>query len=214
MLADSEAMFVDALTYLFNLLAERLKHRAYIEKEKRMPADVRHYRRRLTRLYLELIPPFISVSTLVVVTIFALRDSMSVLLGDYPTDPGDQPDINIMMIFSAVNLALDVVNVMCFARADQAVGLQTREHMYEAHHHPAVEAQGSPPERTPLTSTYGGQAYSRTGDTDSETNFSDDTSQVSSGHNPLNLNMCSAWMVRDSSLHPIWGLRLVLAFYC
>ena len=51
MLVDSEAMFVDALTYLFNLLAERLKHRPYSEKEKRMPADLRHYRRRLSRLY-------------------------------------------------------------------------------------------------------------------------------------------------------------------
>lgn len=193
MLVDSEAMFVDALTYLFNLLAERLKHRPYSEKEKRMPADLRHHRRRLSRLYLELIPPFISVSTLLVVTIFALRDSVRVLLGTEPTDPADSPDINIMLLFSALNLGLDVVNVMCFARVEQAVGLKAAGEIAEAHHHPRMEHHDIPSETTPLKAT--SQAHRRAAETDSETHFSDDASSDSEG---LNLNMCSAWTVSDS----------------
>jgi hypothetical protein len=193
MLQDSEAMFVDALTYLFNFLAERLKHRPYSEKEKRMPADLRHHRRRLTRLYLELIPPFISVSTLLLVTFYALRDSATVLLGAKSTDPVDSPDIYIMMLFSALNLGLDVVNVMCFARVNQAVGLQATGEIAEAHHHPHMEHHANPSETTPLKAT--SQARKRAAETDSETHFSDDHSTDSQG---LNLNMCSAWTVSDS----------------
>lgn len=193
MLVDSEAMFVDALTYLFNLLAERLKHRPYSDKEKRMPADLRHHRRRLTRLYLELIPPFISVSTLLVVTIFAVRDSVKVLLGTEPTNAADSPNIYIMMLFSVLNLGLDVVNVMCFARVDQAVGLKATGDIAGAHHHLHMDHPVIPSETTPLKST--SQAQKRAAETDSETHFSDDASTASEG---LNLNMCSAWTVSDS----------------
>lgn len=188
MLEDSEAMFVDALTYLFNLLAERLKHRPYSEKEKRMPADLRHHQRRLTRLYLELIPPSISVSTLLVVTIFALRDSMTVLFGNQRTRQVDSPDIIIMMIFSALNLGLDVVNVMCFARVDQAVGMHATIEIPEAHHHEHMAYRFQPSETTPLKAT----AQKRVAETDSEIDFSDEASTSSEG---LNLNMCSAWTV-------------------
>jgi Co/Zn/Cd efflux system component len=194
MLEDSEAMFVDALTYLFNLLAERLKHRPYTEKEKRMPADLRHRQRRLTRLYLELIPPFISVSTLLVVTIYALRDSMTVLLGNQPNNQADSPDIMIMMIFSALNLGLDVVNVMCFARVDQAVGIHATIKITGAHHHAHMAYQFQPSETTPLKeiTPLKATAQKRTAEIDSETNFSDEASTDSEG---LNLNMCSAWTV-------------------
>lgn len=124
MLEDAEAMSVDALTYLFNLCAERIKHRPYNEKEMKLPAAVREYKRELMRLYLELIPPLISVTTLVIVTAYAIKDALMTLrLPD--SVPEEDVDVNIMMWFSGANLLLDVVNVTCFARAHQAFGLTT-----------------------------------------------------------------------------------------
>lgn len=191
---------MDALTYLFNFLAERLKHRPYSEKEKRMPADLRHYRRRLHRLYLELFPPFISVTTLLVVTIFALRGSIRILFRNHGQVPlGNPPDINIMMLFSALNLVLDAVNVMCFARADQAVGLHATTEIAGAHHHLEGEHDhgGGPTESTPLTAaaSLSNSPTYRTDEIDSSmTDLTDDRSKESEG---LNLNMCSAWTVRS-----------------
>jgi Co/Zn/Cd efflux system component len=124
MLEDAEAMSVDALTYLFNLWAERIKHRPYNEKEMQMPAAVREYKRELLRLYLEVIPPFISVTTLVIVTVYAMKGALVTLR--LPDDvPEEDVDVNIMMWFSGANLLLDIVNVACFARAHQAFGLTT-----------------------------------------------------------------------------------------
>lgn len=193
MLADSVAMFVDALTYLFNLLAERLKHRSYSEREKRMPAHVRHYQRRLHRLYLELIPPLISVTTLVVVTIFAFRDSLTVLLGTQSTNPSDEPDVNIMLLFSALNLGLDAVNVSCFAKANQAVGLRQATHKIpQAHHVTEEEVEVVvASERTPLNATSPIRSVAE--DTDSETYYYSRDGAESEDSNGLNLNMCSAW---------------------
>lgn len=124
MLEDAEAMSVDALTYLFNLFAERIKNRPYSEKEMAQPEAVRDYKRELLRLYLELIPPLISVSTLIVVTAYAVRDAISTLR--QPDDvPEEDVDVSIMIWFSGANLLLDIVNVVCFARAHQAFGLTT-----------------------------------------------------------------------------------------
>lgn len=124
MLEDAEAMSVDALTYLFNLCAERIKNRPYTKKELALPQDVREYRRELLRLYLELVPPFLSVSTLIVVTSFAIKDAVVTI--SQPDDvPEEDVDVSIMMGFSAANLLLDIVNVACFARAHQAFGLTT-----------------------------------------------------------------------------------------
>ena len=118
---------------------------------------------------------------------------MKVLLGTEPTDASDSPDIYIMMLFSALNLGLDVVNVMCFARVDQAVGLQATGDIAGAHHHPHMDRHAIPSEKTPLKAT--SQDQKRAAETDSETHLSDDASTDSEG---LNLNMCSAWTVSDS----------------
>lgn len=194
MLADSAAMFVDALTYLFNLLAERLKSRPYSEREKRMPAHVRHYKRRLHRLYLELVPPLISVSTLIVVTIFAFRDSLTVLLGKEMVNASNEPNVDIMLLFSALNLGLDAVNVTCFARAGQSVGFMTAAHeIPEAHHQHSENIESDPTEVTPLKASATGTSPVRSVvDTDSETYYSETGTEDSGG---LNLNMCSAWTV-------------------
>ena len=123
MLEDAEAMSVDALTYLFNLCAERIKHRPFSEKELLMSGKARDYHREITRLYLELVPPLISVFTLILVTVFALKDAFETLRRDETEGLENDVDVNVMMIFSGLNLLLDVVNVLCFARAHQAFGL-------------------------------------------------------------------------------------------
>jgi Co/Zn/Cd efflux system component len=186
MLEDAEAMSVDAVTYLINLCAERIKHRPYTAKELEMPESVREYKREMTRLYLEVIPPLLSVSTLVAVTGYAINDAVGSL--SRPIDvPEDDVDASIMMWFSGANLLLDIVNVTCFARAGQAFGLTkvkreaapTKFSVRDSHntiytqlevHHPMGE-EG-----------YGiGEAISGIDQADDELVF--------------NLNMCSAWTV-------------------
>lgn len=127
MLADSEAMSVDAFTYLFNLLAERIKNRPLSDAEKSMPHHVLEFRLEVKRLWLELVPPLISVVTLIVVTMVTLNEATRTLFRK-SNDGNDDADADVsagyMLLFSGLNLLLDVVNVTCFARAHQAYGLQ------------------------------------------------------------------------------------------
>ena len=133
MMGDSAAMFVDALTYLFNLLAERRKSRfdeiwrGTDETDPVRVARIKAREKRKMTLHLELVPPLISVTTLLVVTAYILHDSISELLLDVQRDESEQsdPDLNLMMIFSALNLLLDIMNVCCFARAKKLCGYTT-----------------------------------------------------------------------------------------
>jgi Co/Zn/Cd efflux system component len=181
MLVDAEAMSVDALTYLFNLHAERIKHRPYSKEELEMPAQARDYRRELSRLYLELVPPLISVCTLIVVTVLATRDAYDSLRQD-GAEGEDDVDVNIMIIFSGLNLLLDVVNVFCFARAHQTFGLSDfkRESITSS-------VRQNPVGAVELESllTDGDQNNHRVKPSSS---FED-----SEGGVLMNLNMCSAW---------------------
>ena len=79
MIADSEAMFIDAGTYLCNLLAEKLKNRPLSLEEKLLSPLLLHHKRKLQRLYLELFPPAISVCTLLYVTFITLESSTETL---------------------------------------------------------------------------------------------------------------------------------------
>ena len=124
MLADSAAMIVDALTYLFNLVAERIKKRP-IPTDDSVPDVVRKRQRRRKVLYLEIVPPLISVVTLIVVSVVVLADAVDTILqrltnedqnGGVDNDD-DLPNAWIMFLFSSANLALDVMNVTCFAKA-------------------------------------------------------------------------------------------------
>lgn len=148
-------MMVDVVTYLFNFLAERHKHGT----PGMSPRDLR-----LRRLYLELIPPLISVSTLIAVTVAALGEAFRTLVNKDDTPEG-RPDLGIMLLFSGLNLLLDILNVHCFARVDQAVGLPGR-------------ATAGLTEGTPLLERQVSEA---------ESEESTDATGV------LNLNMCSAW---------------------
>lgn len=199
MLEDAEAMSVDALTYLFNLCAERIKHRPYSEKEMALSLDVREYRRELLRLYLELIPPFLSVTTLIVVTGYAMKDAFETI--SQPDDiPEEDVDVNIMFWFSAANLVLDIVNVTCFARAHQAFGLTTvRREIAPTSF--SIRDAGSQAERTSLVKSTG--SY-----TDHEEDIEDAESEAGMGEQLLvNLNMCSAWTVSLLSV-VLWAISL------
>jgi len=126
-MGDSAAMMVDALTYLFNWYAERQK-RAYSEVlAGDTVTDVMILQYQKYRLQLELVPPLISVSTLLVVTVFVLRTAIQVLILDITRDVSLQsdPNVNLMMLFSFLNLLLDVLNVFCFAKAKHAFGYDT-----------------------------------------------------------------------------------------
>lgn len=222
MLADSEAMSVDALTYLFNLCAgkyvcipsfswvrklahtltytcilattaytERIKNRPYSDYERQLPKPLRERRRTMKRLYLELIPPLISVSTLIVVTVVVLKNSFVILYGEEGefSEPEDV-DVQLMLIFSGINLLLDIVNVTCFARADQAIGLtsfvatkQNDEHEFirMTSNGAEVEANNNPTEKTSLLSE---GAMTPTSLAPPRDEFYG-----------INLNMCSAWTV-------------------
>jgi len=176
MIADSSAMFVDAGTYLCNMLAERLKSRTLSDEEKELPSNVLEPRMKLQTLYLELFPPLVSVLTLMVVTFTTFKGAAETLMhhGQKEISENDQPNLKVMMVFSAINLLLDMVNVTCFARTQQAVitpiNFETRN------------------EKTHLIS----KLDETLGSTSTGTTFADDEL---SGNDPINLNMFSAWTV-------------------
>ena len=200
MLADCAAMAVDALTYLFNYAAERLKH----QNESKHPTDmdntspaILHRRKRLRRLYLELFPPLISVSTLAVVTALSLKEAISNIAGD-DDDENDEPDVNIMLLFSALNLVLDAINVSCFASADQAVGLVSFQSTSSQDDHDNEENGRLPNELSSLLKARRNGQYEESSMYDStaaETNMLDDDASSTDSADSLNLNMCSAWTV-------------------
>jgi Co/Zn/Cd efflux system component len=134
MMGDSAAMFVDALTYLFNLVAERRKScfeeeqcDGVVDQDPVITCRMRQRAKRKMTLHLELVPPLVSVTSLIIVTAFVLRKAIRVLILDIYRDISKQgdPNINLMLVFSCVNLALDFVNVFYFARANHLMGYDT-----------------------------------------------------------------------------------------
>mmetsp|Transcript_3108 Transcript_3108/g.4199 ORF Transcript_3108/g.4199 Transcript_3108/m.4199 type:complete len:342 (-) Transcript_3108:82-1107(-) len=191
MMADCAAMSVDVISYFVNFLAERLKHGHTTMAPQQL---------RLKRLYLELIPPGISVITLIVVTAMALRLAIGTLMDSYRgKDPDDDsaPDLNLMIIFSACNLLLDFMNVSCFARADQALGLPGQHgkediHLYYDNHH--AEGDKIATETTPLVDKKASpqtQSAKKEETSNADLSLTDSESEIET--NGLNLNMCSAW---------------------
>lgn len=211
MLADCEAMSVDAVTYLFNLWAERAK-KMPLDNEREMTRHERTYHRELRRLYLELVPPAISCTTLIGITIITLREAFATLRG---TDGGEEEDVSvvIMMIFSSANLLLDIVNVTCFARAGSLFGLDVVQYenkaIYDAianERTPLTASDVTPPETAEQPQPNSGGLFSRI--------------PVHKFHHHLdlvNLNMCSAWTVCGVLLLSLnlpfdFHLTLVVAF--
>lgn len=76
---------------------------------------------------LELFTPFVTVSTLMLVIGVVMRQSIHVLILDAKRDVSEQddPNVKLMLIFSILNLFLDMVNVFCFAQASHGLGYKT-----------------------------------------------------------------------------------------
>lgn len=136
MMGDSAAMMVDSLTYLFNYLAEVQKkelHQISLasfhqhDQARASYLRLRYIRKRTLRI--EIIPPTLSVATLIVVTAFVLHKAVHVLMLDRyrPRSEQSNPNLGIMLIFSVINLLLDIINVACFAKAQHLFGFPTSE---------------------------------------------------------------------------------------
>mmetsp|Transcript_28843 Transcript_28843/g.61747 ORF Transcript_28843/g.61747 Transcript_28843/m.61747 type:complete len:418 (-) Transcript_28843:84-1337(-) len=151
MIGDSAAMVVDALTYGLNLFAERRKNDPDDDIEECENSEVDHkiqqkspnrtrsmnegferiktnsekeLDKKRRNLKLEIVPPVISVSILIVVIGVVLQNAIRVLILDSHRNKKEQslPNLAIMMTFSILNLLLDIVNVTCFARAKHLMG--------------------------------------------------------------------------------------------
>ena len=186
-------MYVDVVTYLFNFLAERLKHAH--------DSSISARALRLRRLYLELIPPAISVATLLIVTVLTLQQAFKYLFARENGDDVQAPDLNIMLTFSALNLLLDGVNVGCFASVDQTAGFIGGHHNSSQH---SVDQATVATETTPLVESssltlppmdinVGSNSSDGGVDNDSDEHDSQDSTEIPGG---INLNMCSAFTVR------------------
>lgn len=190
MLADSEAMRVDAFTYLFNLLVERIKNRPPTHEELQLPLAVRTHRREMTWLYLELFPPLLSVVSLICVTIAVSVKAWRTLYGDLDIEE-EAVSATLMFIFSLGNLILDVVNVTCFARAQQAYGLQRKFDGNdccddeEAHENSKLLGNGTNDKLSLMDA--------------SSTEHRARGSFFESAFGRVNLNMCSAWTVSEAN---------------
>jgi hypothetical protein len=97
------------------------------------------YQYKMRLLQMELIPPLISVSALLVVTIVVAQKAIHALSLERDVDNNNNssdnkdpigptaagPDLQLMTLFSVLNLGLDGLNVFCFAKADHAMGYST-----------------------------------------------------------------------------------------
>jgi len=206
MLGDSAAMAVDALTYGFNLYAEREKTQDVVEDQNNgdeiadnielSSSDKRNttthdesegeterdrleqqFLKRRRHLHLELVPPLMSVSILIIVTIFVLRNSIKTLILDTQRNESEQtqPNLKIMMAFSTANLFLDLFNVTCFATAKHLMGYNTTEQSNAEQHYGEVIDD---------------EVYSGFNADDNESGVDPEKTEE---EKRVNLNMCSAY---------------------
>jgi Co/Zn/Cd efflux system component len=221
-------MTVDCVSYLINCLAERMKHSTNHEHEnndnhdsERLSACERRYRKKMKLLILELAPPFLSVTTLIAVTVVAIRQAIQIIIDTNPDDKVTPPNLGLMLLFSALNGVLDAVNVLCFAKAEQgalAKGItsvihpneyvceqQQHHHQHDKHCHKRRNGNDGDvtlvSEKTHLlvpsnddnnpTPTLLGNGSATDATTDSD--IEDASSSSDADQSGLNLNMCSAW---------------------
>jgi hypothetical protein len=216
MIGDSAAMAVDALAYGFNLLAEREKHIDTLEVELSAstiegeacitPLEIesakaeRRLRHKRRQLQLELVPPLISVSFLLIVVGYVLNDAIRTLILDVNRSETEQsrPNIILMMTFSTLNLFVDIINVTCFARANHLTGYNTVEKQSTDGGNNEVDDNESLIER--YATHFEIQDDCRTAKRKAESsriNTSSDEamSEDSNEDDHVNLNMCSAYTV-------------------
>ncbi len=208
LLADSIAMFVDAFTFLGNLVAERIKFRndAQVqeccsicsEKDDNDVNNTMETERRqlqlklqLQNLYMELVPPGISVAVLLYVTWATTMDALATLChienGDEDLDPNDEPDIKVMMIFAFLALLVDLFNLASFSEAhDTNSNVNSTDS-------PGIPKTETRLDISPYSSEYTEESPllgSLHQGLSTQLNPDDEKNAIN------NLNMCSAWTVR------------------
>lgn len=96
MIGDSTAMFVDSISYLFKLIAERQKNRFDKRWQERTATsseeafEQQQQAKRKMTLTCELVPPLVSIVTLLGITVNALHDSLQVLVLDKHREISEQ----------------------------------------------------------------------------------------------------------------------------
>jgi Co/Zn/Cd efflux system component len=219
MKGDSAAMIVDAVTYLFNWMAERRKNcfdelydaskllqQQDVEQNNgedpvvlRSAAYIRNRDKRKLTVQLEIVPPLFSILSLVSVTVYIIHKSVTTLILDANRPVSEQavPNLKIMLTFSSMNLALDILNVTCFARAKHLLGYATVERVHDH--------SSCPKEVTPCTTSHGSNTSHNDGDTavvccTDLCLYKNPPPDGSSSHchshydkDHANLNMCSAY---------------------
>mmetsp|Transcript_5205 Transcript_5205/g.7346 ORF Transcript_5205/g.7346 Transcript_5205/m.7346 type:complete len:315 (-) Transcript_5205:1714-2658(-) len=224
MMGDSAAMVVDALTYLFNLIAERRKNsfdeiweQQHQENEDTVDFEKQKLERERAKrkmvLHMELIPPLISLTVLVGLTILVSREAIQILILDVHRDESEQanPNINIMLIFSSLNLGLDILNVSCFAKANHALGYETSpDHSKKGSCKNQYE--GLETDDSEYDDGYEEPEYNQDSEHGESSTDDEDVIHGQNGANPddsdtildddesPNLNMCSAYTVRMETM--------------
>jgi len=169
MKGDSAAMIVDSVTYLCNWIAEHRKQSFSWDDQPDNPRQKQRAYRKMI-LHMELIPPLISVSTLLLVTVIVTYQAIETLAHPSMDGSSGEPNVHLMMGFSIFNLVLDFFNVFCFARAKHFLGYDT-----------TVAEHGYTLANVDHSDSHDGDVEDRTTEVDSEDQ-----------HN-TNLNMCSAY---------------------
>ena len=196
LMADAAAMFVDAGTYLCNLVAEKLKDRPPTEEELQLPEATREYKRKLRCLNLELFPPLVSMSLLLYITYTATMESIHTLQGLKSDEDEDEANANVMMFFGILFLVIDFVNMFCFSTVNGAIIPLTILHL-DAKTNTSNTAIRS------NDGKFNGSEHTASSDSmDDDESLEDGVQRnqydlLNSNKNrpSINLNMCSAWTV-------------------
>jgi hypothetical protein len=220
-------MVIDSLTYLFNSWAERIKNRSLANSDEEIlderEKELRRLERTRQRLLLEIAPPLCSVLTLIGLTISVSKEAADTLTGggflgeeeeeSTASSTEEDPNVGIMFFFSGLNLALDILNVTCFARAKHAFGfavIDEDRHRYmlaydgSLHNVYAdslktrseIDLKGLDEEEN--INTNQGQNYSSIAEEIEGANLQ--VNKESNGIQEVNLNMCSAYTVSAASV--------------
>lgn len=236
MVGDSSAMVVDSLTYLFNSYAEKIKNKSLQENDddktlSDVEKEIRRLNRTRQRLWLEILPPLCSVMTLIGLTIYITVDAWDTLssseYNDDSEDDGtskstmdDEPDIGVMFFFSGLNLALDILNVTCFARAKHAFGFavidQDRHRYMLAYdgslHNQYADSLKEIRSEVDLTRLDSDEISTRESysSISEENQASSQEEEIINNTQEVNLNMCSAYTVSRCEVHLVFVLYISL----
>lgn len=97
--SDAITMIVDSFSYIVNLYSEKKKGNAD----------------QVQILKLELYAPMFSVTFLYIVSVYVIYSSFYTLQSSVQNDVDDK----IMLVFSLLNFAIDIINMICFYQSNQ-----------------------------------------------------------------------------------------------